>query len=63
MVKFLRKSQGCVSKIKFFADQKPILRHYWIQNVIDGMKVQVYKRNKENVTHISQCISGKGKKI
>ena len=37
--------------------------HYCIQNVKDGIQIRVYKINKESVTHCSQFISVKVKKI
>jgi len=39
-----------------------IFRHYCIQNVKDGILIQVYNNNKESVNHFSQFISVKVKK-
>ena len=37
--------------------RKSILRHYYIQNVKDGIQIRVYKIKKECVTHFSQSSS------
>ena len=52
-----------MSKIKFFAGQKSILRHHYIQNVKDGIQIRVYKINNKRVIHFSRFISVKVKKI
>ena len=39
--KIIRKSRGSVSKIKCFYVPKSVLRHYCIQNVKDGIEIQV----------------------
>ena len=59
----LRKSQGSISKLKYFCWTKSILRNYYIQNNKDGIQHQVYKINKESVTHFWRFISVKVKKI
>ena len=46
-------------KFSIFVGKKSTLRHYYIQNVEDGIQIQVYKANKESVTHFSQFISVK----
>ena len=63
MAKILSKSQGSISKVKCFFGQKSIFCHYYIQNAEDGIQARVYKIEKERVTHFSQFISGKVKKI
>ena len=63
MAKILRKSQGSISKTKCFIGQKSILRHYYIQNVKDGIQIRVYKVSKEREPHFSQFHSVKVKKI
>ena len=50
-------------KLSVFVGQKFILHHYCIQNVKDGIQIQIYKINNEGVTHFSQFISVKVKKI
>ena len=63
---FLRTSRGSISKIKCFSLPKIdtlSLFHYCIQNVKDGIQIRVYKINKESVTHFSQFLSVKFKKI
>jgi len=40
-----------------------ILRHYYIQNVKDGIQIGICTINKENVTHFSQLISVKVKEM
>ena len=62
MVKILRKSRGSVTKIKCFYWPKSIFRHYCIQNVKDGIQIQVYTINNEIVNHLSQFILMKVKK-
>ena len=39
--------------------EKSILSHYCIQNVKDGIQIQIYKIDKESVTHFGQFISVK----
>ena len=67
MAKILRKSCGNhkaqFPKLRVFAGQKSILRHYCIQNVTDGTQIRAHTINKESVTHCSQFISVKAKKI
>ena len=61
--KILRKSLGSISKIKCFIDQKLIFHHNCIQNVKDGIQIQVYNVRNECLTHFShQFISEKVKK-
>ena len=50
MAKILRKSQGSISKIQCFVGQNSILRHYYIQNLKDGIQIRVCKINKEKAT-------------
>ena len=40
-----------------FIGQKSVFRRYCIQNVIDGIQIQVYNINNESVNHFSQFIS------
>ena len=47
----------------FFICQKSIFRRYCIQNVKDGIQIQVYNFNNESVDHFKQFISVKVKKI
>ena len=49
-------------KLCVFIRQKSIFRHYCIQNVKDGIQIQVYNNNNEFLTYFSQFISGKVKK-
>ena len=46
-----------------FVGEKSIFRHYCIENVKDGIQIQVYKINNDSVAHCSQLISVKVKKI
>ena len=46
-----------------FVGQKSIIRHCYIQNSKDGIQIRVYKINKESLTHFSQFILVKVKKI
>ena len=50
-----------ISTVNVFVGQKSTPCHYYIQNVKDG--IQVYKINKENVTHFSHFISIKARKF
>ena len=54
--KILRKSEGSISKIKCFIGQKSTFHHYFIQNVKDGIQIQVYNINNGCLTHFSQFI-------
>ena len=49
-------------KFTVFIGQKSIFRRYCIQNVKDGIQIQVYNNNNESVNHLGQFISVKGKK-
>ena len=49
-------------KLSVFIGQKSVFRHYCIQNVKDGIQIQVYNINNESVSHYSQLISVKVKK-
>ena len=66
MVKILRKSyenhEAQFPKFSVFIGQKAIFRRYCIQNVKDGIQIQVYNINNESVSHFSQFISVKVKK-
>ena len=44
-------------KLSVFVGQKSILRHYYIQNVEDGVQIQTYKIRKESVARFSQFFS------
>ena len=44
-------------KVSIFGGQKFTLRHYYIQNVKNGIQIRVYKINKESVPHFRQLIS------
>ena len=61
--KFLENHKAQFSKLIVFVGQKSILRHYYIQNVKDGIQIRVYTICKESVAHFSQFISVKVKKI
>ena len=63
MVKILRKSWGSISKIVLVLAKKSIFNRYIIQNVKDGIQIQVYNINNESVDHYSQFISVKAKNI
>ena len=43
----------------FFVGQISIFRHYCIQNVKDGIRIQVYNINNEIVNHFGQLILAK----
>ena len=45
-----------------FIGQKAIFRHYCIQNVKDGIQIQIYNVNNESVNHFSQIFLIKVKK-
>ena len=66
MVKILRKPlenhEAQFPKFSVFVSQISIFRHYWIQNVKDGIQLQVYHINNESASHFSQFISVKVKK-
>ena len=57
MVKIVRNSRGLISNINVFIGQKSTFRHYCIQNVKDGIQIQVGNVNNENLAHFSQFIS------
>ena len=44
-----------------FVGQKSIFRHYFIQNVKNGIQIQAYHSNNETVAHFGQFILVKGK--
>ena len=44
-------------KCSVFLGQKSAFRRYCIQNVKDGIQIQVYNINNESVNHYSQFIS------
>ena len=66
MVKILRRSlenhEAQFPKFNVLIGQKSIFRRYFIQNVKDGIQIQVYNVNNESVNHFSQLISVKVKK-
>ena len=66
MVTILRTSsqnhEAQFPKFSVFIRQKSMLRRYYIQNVKDGIHIQVYNVNNESVNHFSQFISVKVKK-
>ena len=49
-------------KVNVFIGHESLFRRYYIQNVKDGIQIQVYNINNENVNHSSQFISVKVKK-
>ena len=51
--KIVRKSRGSISKIIFFIGQKAVFRCYCIQNVVDGIQIQVYNIINDSVNHSS----------
>ena len=61
--KSLKNHEAQSPKLSVFVGQKSMFRHYCIQNVKDGIQIRVNKINKESVTHFSQFISVKVKKI
>ena len=67
MVKILRKSyethEAHFPKFSVFIGQKSLFRHHCIQYVKDGIQLQIYNINNENVNQFSQFISVKAKKI
>ena len=60
--KILRKSQTQFPKFSVFIGQKSIFRRYCIQNVKDGIQIQIFNINNESVNHFSQFISVKVEK-
>jgi len=58
-----RESEGLISKLSVFVVQTSILRHYYIQNVKDGIQIRVYKINMGSASLFSQSISVKVEKI
>ena len=44
-------------KISWFIFQIHKVRHYYIENVKDGIEIQVYKISKENVAHLRHHLS------
>ena len=46
-----------------FLNNDVILRHCYIQNVKDRLRIRVYKIDKESVIHFSQFTSVKVKKV
>ena len=66
MAKILRQSkenhEAKFPKFSVFIGQKSIFRHYWIENIKDGIQIQVYNIIIESVYHSSQFISVKVKK-
>ena len=67
MVKILRKSKGNheaqFPKLSVFIGQKSVFHSCCIQNVKDGIQIQVYNINKECVAHFSHFISIKVKNV
>ena len=65
MVKILRISnenhEAHFPKFNAFIGQKSIFHRYCIQNVKDGIQIQVYDIDIESVSHITQFISVKVK--
>ena len=57
-----RKSRGSISKIYYFFGQKYKFRRYFIENVKDGIQIQVCNINNESVSQFGQFISVKVKK-
>ena len=49
-------------KLSVLVGKESILRHYYIQNLEDGIQIQTYKINKESVIQFSHFISIKVKK-
>ena len=49
-------------KLSVQTGQKLIFRHYYMQNVKDGIQIQEYNINNECLSHFSQFISEKVKK-
>ena len=60
--KVVRKSRDSISKTKCFIGQESVFRRYCIQNVKDGIQIQVYNINNKFVNHFSQFISIKDRK-
>ena len=63
MIKILRKSlenhEAQFPKFSVFFGQKSIFRRYCIQNIKDGIQIQVYNINNDGINHFSQFISVK----
>ena len=56
MVKVVRQSQGSIIKFKCFCWPKSIFHHYYIQDIKDGIRIRVYRVNKERVTPFRQLV-------
>ena len=61
--KILRKSRGSISKSKCFIGQNSIFRRSCINNIKDGIQIQVYNINNDTAYHFSQYITVKIEKI
>ena len=61
MAKILRKSvenyTAQFPKLSVVIGQKSIFYHFFIQNIKDGIQIQVYNINNESVNHSSQFSS------
>ena len=62
-MKILRNHEAQFPKFSVFIGQKSIFYRNCIQNFNDGIQIQVYNVNNENVNHFIQLISVKIKKI
>ena len=58
----LKNYEAQFPKFSVFIGQKSIVRRYSIQNVKDGIQIQVYNINNGSVNHCNQFISQKVKK-
>ena len=57
--KYLENREAHFSKFCVFIGQKSICRRYSIENVKDGIQLQVYNINNRSVNHFSQFTSVK----
>ena len=62
-MKILRNHEAQFAKFCVFVGEKSIFCCYCIQNVKDGIQIQVYKINNESVNHFCSFISVKVTKI
>ena len=60
--KTVRKSRGSMSKLRVFIGQKSIFCCYCIQDVKDGIQIQVYNIINKSLNHSSKFISVEVKK-
>ena len=60
--KIVKNQEVQFPKLSVFIGQKSVFRRYYIQNVKDGIQIQVHNVSKESVSHFNQFVSVKVKK-